>query len=185
MRDHQNLLVLRYSTNIEKECIKKHSEILEENGYCWFGKIGNIPSEKIMRSVFNEETGYLLLYKKGAAYLCVLGGYTTDCPVENVPQYYKENGISPTVYFKLLSIEPCAQNVLRNIVVKSTGLFAEDALYHSRIPFMLCEYIDEENRDLLGENECRYRRDDFCTNCNCVNHKGYCERPSSCSKQRR
>lgn len=185
MKDHQKILILRYSTNIERKCIDKHLDVLKEHGYCWFGKIGNIPSERILKNVFEEETAYLLLYKKNAAYLCTLGGYTTDPPQIGVPQYYLENGIYPTVYFKLLSIEPCAQELLRNIIVSSTGAFAEDSLYHSRIPFMLCEYIDEEIWVPLGENDCRYRREDFCSNRNCVNYKGYCERPNSCSKQRR
>ena len=41
-------LILRYSNGIY-DCIKKHKEVLNKIGYCWFGKIGVVPSESALK----------------------------------------------------------------------------------------------------------------------------------------
>ena len=40
IEEGQKVLILRYGK--KKDCIDKHLEVIKENGYCWFGKIGVI-----------------------------------------------------------------------------------------------------------------------------------------------
>ncbi len=185
MKDYQKYLILRYATIIEKDCIKKHQEILESEGYCWFGKIGNVPSKKILDAVFEEETPTLVLYKKGAAFICELISCSPNKQSKAYPAYYDSEKIYPSIYFKLKSITKCDDNLFHDSIVVSTGNFAEDALYHSRIPFMLAQYIDENKHEPLGIDDCRYLKASFCTYRTCVNFDCICQRPSSCIKQRR
>ena len=45
LQQGQKLLVLRYGKQIIENCIELHQEIIEEIGYCWFGKLGTVPSK--------------------------------------------------------------------------------------------------------------------------------------------
>ena len=137
------------------------------------------------RKNFNCEQPMLVLYRKGAAYLCKMEKYTVNRPEQGFPEYYEEMGVFPSISFKLTSIEPCEDEVFHNSIVVSTGAYVEDVVYHSRIPFMLCSYVDEATLEKLDENDCRYRKDGFCTCRTCVNFDCLCERPKSCVKQRR
>ena len=185
MNDKQQYLLLRYSISEVPDVIEKHQEVINERGYCWFGKIGNIPSSWILNRVFEEEESYLLLYRKDAAFICKLLAYSTRKPLEGIPKYYDEEGIYPSIYFKLEYINPCDKALLHNSIVVSTGAYVEDVVFHSRIPFMLCMFVDESKLQPLGANDCRYKKDGFCTCRTCVNYECLCERPSSCAKQRR
>lgn len=185
MKDRQTYLILRYSTGLNKNCIHEHQEVLNELGYCWFGKIGNIPSNKILNAVFKEEHPMIVLYKKGAAFICEMETSSERKPQNGYPLYYDTEGVFPSIYFKLISMEVCDECLFHESIVCSTGNYVEDAIYHSRIPFMLCEYIDETTLEPLGINECRYQRDGFCSSRSSVNYNCLCSRPSSCEKQRR
>jgi len=185
MKDGQNYLLLRYSTGTVKDCIKLHKEVLAEKGYCWFGKIGNVPSAHILQQVFDESQPVLVLYRKNAAFICNVKKYSMRTPQDGVPRYYQDEGIFPSVFFCLESIEPCDASLFHDSVVVSTGAYVEDVIFHSRIPFMLCKYVDESKLQPLGTNDCRYKKDGFCTCRTCVNYDCLCERPSSCAKQRR
>lgn len=185
MKHEQKFMILRYSNSIVHDCISQHKGLINSLGYCWFGKIGNIPSEKILHAVYAEKDPCIVLYKKGDSYLCQTDGYSTERPEIGYPEYYDTEVLNPSVYFRLTSIEKCNDDLFKNSVVISTGNFAEDALYHSRIPFTLCKYEDERLYQRLPSDQCRYNREGFCTNRVCVSYNCYCERPSSCMKQRR
>ena len=185
MNDVQKFLLLRYSNKPVHDCILQHKIVIDKLGYCWFGKIGNIPSNNILTNVFEEEQPILVLYRKNDAYICQMDQYSFNTPKTGFPEYYEEEGIFPSISFRLTSIEPCNDELLHNSIVVSTGAYVEDVVYHSRIPFMLCAYVDESKQKKLGENDCRYRKDEYCTCRTCVNYDCLCERPNSCVKQRR
>lgn len=184
MIHEQKFLLMRYSTTPQKDCIEQHKQVLKEYGCCWFGKIGSAPSERILNSVFHEENPTIVLYKKNAVFECTATEYSYEKPEHAYPAYYDQEGIMPTISFRLVSIEETQDNLLHNSIVCSTGNFAEDAVFHSRIPFMLCQYIDESAIPPLPENNCRYRKDGFCCCRTCVSYNCLCHSPQRCSKQR-
>ena len=185
LQNEQRFLLLKYSTALEKECIKMHKRVIDELGYCWFGKIGSVPSSKMLEPVFAEEKPIIILHKSNASYICESDAYSVDHKDVGVPSYYEAYDIRPTIYFRLLKIEKCDSSVFHNSIVCSTGTFVEDALFHARIPFMLCRYEDEKMHIPLGVNECRYAVDGFCTCRASVNYSCCCDRPSTCRFQRR
>ena len=184
MRDRQKYLLLRYS-DVERNCIDLHQEIIQQVGYCWFGKIGSVPSSKMLSEVFFEQSPVLVLYRKNASYICELEKYTLQTPNKGIPEYYNSKGINPSIYFCLRSITQCDNSLFHTSIVMSTGAYVEDVIYRSRIPFMLCQYIDESKMPPLAEDDCRYQKDGFCTCRSCVNYDCLCERPKQCTKQRR
>lgn len=185
MVDQQVYLLLRYSTSAKKNCIEQHLEVLETIGYCWFGKVGNVPSKRILSAVFSQANPTLVLFKSGAIFECAMTNFTLETPEIGYPSYYTQDGIAPSIWFELHSLVPANPSLLHNSIVCSTNNYVEDAVYHSRIPFMLCQYLDEKNMPKLGINDCRYRKDEFCTCKSCVSYNCLCRQPSRCAKQRR
>ena len=185
MKDKQKYLLMRYSSGYVRDCILQHRQVLQEKGFCWYGKIGNVPSDRILNTVFGEPEPQMVLYRKNAAYVCRMDKYSLKKPSEGTPTYYETEGIFLNIYFRLTAIDECDPIIFHDSIAVSTGTFVEDVVYHSRIPFMLCQYIDESKHELLDSRDCRYRKDEFCTCRSCVNYGCFCERPSTCKKQRR
>ena len=185
MKDGQTFLLLRYSNKPVSNCIQLHIEIIEKLGYCWFGKIGDIPSDHILSMAFREDKPILVLYRKNDSYICKMTEYSLNKDHVGYPQYYYDEGISPSISFRLNSIEPCKNELFHNSIVISTGAYVEDAMYHSRISYMLCSYVDENKQPKLDEDDCRYKKDGICICRTCVNYDCICDRPKACVKQRR
>lgn len=185
LENKQQYLLLRYSTAKEKDCIQKHIDVIDKHTYCWFGKTGNVPSDRILHAVYSESNPCIVLHKSGTSFICNTSEYSIITPLQGVPLYYEEQSIKPSIYFKLLSIEKCDEKLLHDSIVCSTGTFVDDAINHSRIPFMLCRYEDEKQHIPLSNDDCRYRKDGYCTFHSCVNYSCYCYTPSSCKSQRK
>ena len=121
---NRKILVLRYGTNILQNCIEEHIKVCEDNGFCWFGKIGRAPSVKAINDVFENEKGAVILYSKDECYLCKAEGISYDQPKCGYPSYYDDyiynKGLSPSMYVKLTSIEKISTNDLEKLVVSSS-----------------------------------------------------------------
>lgn len=109
----QYFLVLKYSLEYEPQCIALHQEIIEKNGYCWFGKVGKSPSASIIERVMSEKKAALVLYRKGQIHLCTIDDVSYSLQTKAVPEYYLKQRISPSVYFKLCSIEPIDLSLIK------------------------------------------------------------------------
>ena len=124
MVEGQKFLVVRFGNNIVEDCVNKHQDVIEQKGYCWFGKIGVVPSKKVLQSVFEEEFPTLVLYTRNKAYICELLDTTEDKPVEGYPNYYEEElfntGRNPKIYFKLKSMQMWELSELNKCVVCSS-----------------------------------------------------------------
>lgn len=201
LQQGQKLLVLRYGKQIVQNCIELHQEKTEELGYCWFGKLGTVPSKKSIEAVFEAEKPSIVLYARGAAYLCEISEVAYDKPNGGYPDYYEEELFQkftyPTVYFKLVSIESLDVSALEKFRVVSSGNSAINTLLHSMSSFLFIEYGKVETlsvkpkeekikkREPLPENDCLYRKDGRCSLKSFVNYQYECDRPSNCLRQKR
>lgn len=156
MQNKQKILFLRYADNYDTDCIEQHAAIIREEGYCWYGKTGVIPSKKILNQVFELPEAYILLYRKHNAFLCRVEEYSMRKPRHGIPRYYETEGVFPSIYFKITSIQPC-DTVLQRLFVVSTGACVNDIIVRSRIPFMLCEY----SRITEGEEGLEFPREEL------------------------
>lgn len=204
LQQGQKLLVLRFGKQIVENCIELHQEIIEEKGYCWFGKLGTVPSKKSIDAVLDEEKPSIILYARGSAFLCEISEVIYEKPDEGYPGYYKNELFDklsfPTIYFKLLSMEVLNVNDLEKFTVISSGNSAINTLLHSMSSFLFISYgksdsIKQEPKEKkkattrrnekLPENDCVYKKDGKCSLKSFVNYQYECERPSSCMKQKR
>lgn len=90
LKQGQKLIVLRYAKLPGIDCVGEHINEINKNGFCWFGKIGIIPSESILETVFSEETPIVALYTKGELHLARLEEVTLDKPSDAYPSYYEK-----------------------------------------------------------------------------------------------
>lgn len=202
LQQGQKVLILRYGKQIVNNCIELHQKKIEQQGYCWFGKLGTVPSKKSMDMMLDEEKPALILYARGSAFLCSVSEVVYDRPKEGCPDYYQtelfDNLTFPAVYFKLHSIDEIDVNELVDFVVISSGNDAISTLMHSMSSFIFVSYgkviknkpeknIREktQKREQLPGNDCVYRKDGRCSLKNFVNYQYDCEKPSNCIKQKR
>lgn len=202
LRQGQKLLVLRYGKQIISNCIELHEEKIEDIGFCWFGKLGTIPSNKSIEAVLEEDDPAIVIYARGAAYLCEVSEIAYEQPESGCPDYYKDELFDkltfPSVYFRLTKIEELETRELSKFTVVSSGNSAINTLMHSMSSFLLVTYgkesVDEkkekkvvkkEKRLLLPENDCVYRKSGVCNLKSFVNYQYECARPNSCIKQKR
>lgn len=197
-------IVLKYSTGIH-DCIKRHIDVINELGYCWFGKIGVAPSREAIYSKLNKDRMYAILYCQGKAHLCDLLEISEAKPESGYPTYYDSflfsRSIYPQMYFKLGSIMQISSKELSACTILSSGKPMLETVSRSMASFFYVEYPEDRREgDLLGVKKpkiaarektiavdkysCVYRKAGLCTNRRCVNYQYDCERPSSCIKQK-
>ena len=109
IENSQKAMIVRYSVELMPDCIEKHKEMIEKNGYCWFGKLGVAPKPNMAEAVLDAKTPFIILYNKVGTFLCEINDIKYEKPNTGYPEYYEEYLYSknnvPTVYFKLISIK--------------------------------------------------------------------------------
>lgn len=202
LQQGQKLLILRYGKQIIEDCIELHRKKIDDIGYCWFGKLGIVPSKKSMDAMLDENKPMLILYARSSAFICEVSEVIYDKPEEGYPDYYQTELFDkltfPTVYFKLISIEPLSLDALEKFTVVSSGNTAINTLMHSMSSFLFVSYgkspiVVEKpkevekiaKREKLAENDCVYRKKGRCSLRGFVNYQYECDRPSNCIKQKR
>ena len=204
-------LVLRYSTGIY-DCISNHKSVLDELGYCWFGKIGVVPSERALKEKLNRDKPLVALYCQGDAYISQLLEVSDEKPVEGYPAYYQkfmfDRNIYPKMYFKLGSLEEFPKEIFARCISLSSKRPLAETVARSMASFFYGEYPTEElsssltvsipekkiepkkaaqrqkKNTIVDKYSCVYQEDGLCTYKRCINYGYECERPSSCIKQK-
>ena len=193
----QNLLLLRYSTDLKSSVIEEHSCIIEKYGYVWYGKLSGITSDSILSAVMSADTPGIILYKKGKAFLCELADFTTSKPKEGYPKYYDDEYIFPCCYFKLKSIDEISMDLFEDIYVRSSKrslkeVFSKQCMSSSLfVSYKEIKTLEKRKKvrgckeNKLGVNECVYRANGKCRLKSSINYEYDCEKPQSCAKQKR
>lgn len=198
MNKGQKVLVIRYGANIVADCIERHMEVVDEYGFCWFGKIGTSPSAKVLDAVLTEEEPTIILYSKGVSYKASLIEVSKNKPVEAYPSYYNEHlyakEIHPSTYFKIKDLRKMDVNELEEYSVASSGNRLLFTLYSSMSSFFLAQYgrsqavvkkkdVKTVSKTVTGNKDCKFQEQGRCCNKRCVNYQYECVRPELCLKR--
>ena len=198
LKQGQKVLVIRYGK--KKDCIEKHSEVINQIGYCWFGKIGVVPSKRIISQIMDEANPSIILYSQGHSYIASVKDIVFETPQEGYPRYYDKElfgkHVFPKSYYKLIDINLLNSDDLRKIKVVSSGSPIIETLNKSMSSFFFAEYgkcvnkrinniVNTIDNSMLGNDDCIYRKEGICSKKGFVNFKYPCERPSSCVRQKR
>lgn len=197
MNKGQKVLVIRYGANIVVDCIERHMEVVDEYGFCWFGKIGTSPSMKVLDAVLTEEEPTIILYSKGVAYKASLIEVLKNKPAEAYPSYYNEylyaKEVHPSTYFKIKDLRKMDVNELEEYSVASSGNRLLSTLYSSMSSFFWAQYgksqvvakkdVKTVSKTLTGNKDCKLQEKGHCCNKRCVNYQYECVRPELCLKR--
>ncbi|MCC7571182.1 hypothetical protein KO465_07660 [Candidatus Micrarchaeota archaeon] len=204
MSIQKEFLLLRYSDILAIKTIEEHNNVLEERGFCWFGRFGKKPSQKYIDTFLGLNDPHIVLYSKlrgqGIAYYCKCEDVSYSRPKDAFPKYYFEvlfgTEKEPVVYFKLTSIERIDADVLEDYVVASSEKELVHDLNKSLSSFFLVKHKDLPRKPKVIKKEkgkpprvansklCIYKKEGYCNNKRCINYKYECTRPQYCLKQK-
>lgn len=120
------ILSLRFGENFAPECgtIKAHQDMIDENGFVWYGKFGNAVSDNIIKAIFEEKEPKLLLIKSGTPerYWAYIEKAQRQAPESKyVPEYYRDMIDKVKCWFKVLKIEKAPSDVMSKCFIVSSG----------------------------------------------------------------
>ena len=147
IKNGKKAFIVRYSDFLKENCIDIHKDVLAQNGYCWFGKLGQKPSNRYASLVLAEEEPVIILRSKKEDYICRLTEISTETPSDAIPAYYKDvlfaNGNYPSSYFKLTSIQPFDRKNYKYFRVNSSRNEVTVALQKSMNSMFFVECIQD------------------------------------------
>ena len=123
--------------------ISAHQDLIVNNGYVWYGKLGAPISNKVVNMISNKEVRRILLISSGKSsrYWAYVTEISKEKPVEGFyPSYYGEKVDKMGTWFKIEKIEKADKNVMSQCVVLSSGSRLSDASKHSMSPYFIVDY---------------------------------------------
>lgn len=150
---NQELILIRYSDMFGYDTIMEHKKIIDENKYCYFGKVGKKSSNSHIKNMLNSKEPAIILKSKNNTYIAVVDGIVFEKPNDHYPKYYEkelfEKNNFPSIYFKLIKIIKMDKKYLNNFIVKSSLNSLPQALQQSMTSQLLVkcerEFIIEED----------------------------------------
>ncbi len=120
------ILSLRFGENFAPECgtILAHQEMINKNGFVWYGKFGNAVSDNIIKTIFKEKEPKLLLIKSGTPerYWAYIEKAQRQAPESRyVPEYYRDMMNKVKCWFKIIKIEKAPSDVMSKCFIVSSG----------------------------------------------------------------
>lgn len=131
IKANENLIVVRYSNKYESDCIQKHQEVINKEGFVWFGKCGNVIRKVNAENILSQDNPKIILYSRAGTYICELKDISYETQTKNIPNYYKrlidskdECGyelFKPSMYYALYSIKEINPDLLKKFVILKSG----------------------------------------------------------------
>lgn len=144
-------IALRFADNYapKEGTIKLHQEIINTNGYVWYGKFGNTLSQKNIDLLMSQPDRRILLIKSGfpERYWAYFEEIKKEKPqdVENIPEYYRENTDKIRCWFKIKKIDKAENNVMSKFIISSSKMPLSEASKHSLNPYFIIETGGDRN----------------------------------------
>ena len=144
-------IALRFADNYapKEGTIKLHQEIINNNGYVWYGKFGNTLSQKNIDLLMSQPDIKFLLIKSGFPdrYWAYFDEIVKDKPkdINNIPEYYRNNTDKIKCWFKIRKIERTENNVMSKFIISSSKMPLSEASKHSLNPYFVIETDGDKN----------------------------------------
>ena len=144
-------IALRFADNYapKEGTIKLHQEIIDNNGYVWYGKFGNTLSQKNIDLLMSQPEKKILLIKSGFPdrYWIYFDEIKKEKPqdVNNIPEYYRYNTDKIKCWFRIIKIERAENNVMSKFIISSSRMPLSEASKHSLNPYFVIETGGDKN----------------------------------------
>lgn len=143
-------IALRFADNYapKEGTIKLHQEIINNNGYVWYGKFGNSISQKNIDMLLDMKDKKFLLIKSGGQER--YWAHFTDIKkeeinVDAIPKYYRNDKAHIKCWFKITKFEKADPKVMSKCFVASNGSLLSNTSKYSMSPYFVIDYKEEEN----------------------------------------
>ena len=130
----------------DKGTIAEHQNIINDNGYVWYGKLGTCPSLRVQNQIMGNFNPRILLIHSGKMdrYWLYISEISKNPEVEYIPGYYRKEYQKFGCWFKVTKIEQAHNNVISKCVVASSGVPLGEASKHSMSPYFIIDYEGDE-----------------------------------------
>lgn len=130
----------RFAT--ENGTIAEHQELIDKNGYVYYGKMGNPVSDKNIRMLMEQESIKVLLIHSGKTdrYWATVDKIVKEQPeYDEFPEYYHDMADKFKTWFRIIKIEQAPKDVMSKCKVASSGATLGEASKHSMSPYFIIE----------------------------------------------
>ena len=143
-------IALRFSDNYapKEGMIYLHQEIIDKNGYVWYGKFGNKIGKEIIEEQLKTNDPKILLIKSGSVgrYWMHFQEHQEKTPeLDKIPEYYRNKCDDIKCWFKVVRFEKADKDVLSKCFVLSSGDCLSNSSKHSINPYFKIDYRGENN----------------------------------------
>lgn len=142
-------IALRFGEHFAPDCgtIAAHQELIDKQGYVWYGKMGNPIAARIVEGLKEQEDAQILLINSGKAdrYWAHVSEISKEIPpLEGIPAYYRNQAEKFKTWFKITRFEPAPRNIMSKCFVSSSGNALTEVSKHSMSPYFIIEYKGDE-----------------------------------------
>jgi len=135
-------IALRFGEHFAPECgtIKAHEELIKQNGYVWYGKMGNRISAKIREQLLSAECQRILLIRSGKAeryWAHIVDIQEVQPPLTEIPEYYRGFPDKFKCWFKITEFEKADKDILNKWYVASSRNYLGEVSKHSMSPYFI------------------------------------------------
>ena len=137
-------IALRFGENIAppEGTIMIHQNMIEENGYVWYGKFGSAVSEKVSSEILGNDNPRILLIQSGRnkRYWAYVESIQWEKPVDGLyPSYYEQAMDRFKTWFKVVKIEEAPLDIMSQCRVASSGALLTHASRSSMSPYFIID----------------------------------------------
>ena len=150
-------IALRFSDNFAPAAgtIAEHKKCIFQTGHVWYGKLGTVVSDKVCKVILANDSPRILLIhsEKTSRYWAYVDKVIKDTPPLNeIPEYYREQTSMFHTWFRVLKIEEAEKNVMAACKVASSGAPLSVTSRSSMSPYFIIEYAkDIQNNEADAE----------------------------------
>ena len=133
-------VALRFANKFAPECgtIEAHNELIKQNGYVWYGKLGNKIAGSMFAEILENESARILLIHSGSTgrYWAYVDKIQHEVPdLKDIPEYYRDMADKFNTWFRIVKFEDAPKDIMGKCTVASSGASLSDASKHSMSPY--------------------------------------------------
>ena len=138
-------IALRYAEKFapNEGTIQAHQDLIDKNGFVWYGKMGNSVSDANISKVMSQKNPRILLIHSGGQdrYWAYISAIKKEQPVnEEFPEYYRNIADKFKTWFRITGFEKAERGVMSKCIVSSSRAILSDASRQSMSPYFLIEF---------------------------------------------
>ncbi|WP_282923683.1 hypothetical protein [Mediterraneibacter massiliensis] len=138
-------VALRFSDNFapDEGTISVHRNLIKENGYVWYGKLGAAVSNKVIAEIMDNEAPRILLIHSGKSnrYWAFIDRVQHEAPKKSeIPEYYRDIAGKFNTWFRVTDISDAENNVMSKCIVVSSGDTLSNVSKHSMSPYFIINF---------------------------------------------